>query len=77
MHSLAKLTAKNQLTLPKKALESLGLETPPAYFEIDEGRITLSPAQVGSAEAVRRKLDELGIADSDVAEAVAWTRGRR
>jgi bifunctional DNA-binding transcriptional regulator/antitoxin component of YhaV-PrlF toxin-antitoxin module len=73
---LAKLTAKNQLTLPKKALDSLGLETPPVYFEIemDDGRLILTPARVGSAEAVRRKLAELGITESDVADAVSWAR---
>jgi bifunctional DNA-binding transcriptional regulator/antitoxin component of YhaV-PrlF toxin-antitoxin module len=75
---LAKLTAKNQLTLPKRALEALGLDTPPVYFdvEIDEGRIILTPARIGSAEAVRRKLAELGVTDSDVADAVSWARRR-
>ena len=75
---LAKLTAKNQLTLTKRALESLGLDPPPAYFdvEIDNGRIILTPARVGSSEAVRRKLAELGITDADVADAVSWARRR-
>jgi bifunctional DNA-binding transcriptional regulator/antitoxin component of YhaV-PrlF toxin-antitoxin module len=75
---LAKLTAKNQLTLPKRALDALGLDTPPTYFdiEIDEGRIVLTPARVGSADAVRRKLSELGITDADVAEAISWARRR-
>lgn len=75
---LAKLTAKNQLTLPKRALESLGLDVPPTYFEveIDEGRIVLTPSRVGSSDAVRRKLSELGITDADVADAVSWARRR-
>ena len=75
---LAKLTTKNQLTLHKRALESLGLDPPPAYFdvEIDNGRIILTPARVGSSEAVRRKLAELGITDADVADAVSWARRR-
>jgi bifunctional DNA-binding transcriptional regulator/antitoxin component of YhaV-PrlF toxin-antitoxin module len=75
---LAKLTAKNQLTLPKRALESLGVDPPPTYFdiEIDDGRIILTPARVGSSDAVRRKLAELGITDSDVADAVSWARRR-
>ena len=73
---LAKLTAKNQLTLPKRALDALGLDTPPTYFdiEIDEGRIVLTPARIGSADTVRRKLSELGICDADVADAVSWAR---
>ena len=73
---LAKLTTKNQLTLPKRALDSLGLKAPPTYFEIeiDDGRIILTPAQIGSAEAVRRKLADLGITESDVTDAVSYAR---
>lgn len=73
---LAKLTAKNQLTLPKRALDSLGLGPSPGYFEVEveDGRIILTPARVGSADAVRRKLAELGIHDTDVMDAVAWAR---
>jgi hypothetical protein len=70
---LAKLTAKNQLTLPKQAIEAVGS---PTYFQVavEKGRIVLTPAQLGAADAVRRKLDELGITEADVAEAVAWAR---
>lgn len=75
---LAKLTAKNQLTLPKRALEALGSQPAPTYFEVEvtDGRIVLTPANVGSAEAVRRKLADLGITETDVADAVAWARRR-
>jgi bifunctional DNA-binding transcriptional regulator/antitoxin component of YhaV-PrlF toxin-antitoxin module len=73
---LAKLTGKNQLTLPKRVLDSVGVASAPAYFEVEveDGRIVLTPARPGSAEAVRRKLAELGITHADVAEAVAWAR---
>ena len=75
---LAKLTAKNQLTLPKRALDALGTSEAPTYFEIEvtDGRIVLTPTRVGSADAVRRKLAELGIDDADVADAVTWARQR-
>jgi bifunctional DNA-binding transcriptional regulator/antitoxin component of YhaV-PrlF toxin-antitoxin module len=75
---LAKLTAKNQLTLPKRALAALGPEPVPGYFEVEvqDGRIILTPARTDSADAVRRKLAEIGITDADVADAVAWARGR-
>ena len=73
---LAKLTAKNQITLPKRALEALGAGPAPTYFEVDvaDGRLILTPARVGSADAVRRKLVALGINEDDVADAIAWAR---
>jgi bifunctional DNA-binding transcriptional regulator/antitoxin component of YhaV-PrlF toxin-antitoxin module len=73
---LAKLTVKNQLTLPKRALDALGTSDAPTHFEVevDDGRIILTPTRVGAADAVRRKLAELGIADQDVTDAVAWAR---
>ena len=70
---LAKLTAKNQLTLPKAIISAVeGTE----YFDVTEenGRIMLTPVRINRADAVRAKLSELGIAESDVADAVAWAR---
>jgi bifunctional DNA-binding transcriptional regulator/antitoxin component of YhaV-PrlF toxin-antitoxin module len=73
---LAKLTAKNQVTLPKRALDALGRPEAPTYFEVtvEDGRIILTPTTVGSADAVRRKLAVLGITEADIADAVAWAR---
>jgi bifunctional DNA-binding transcriptional regulator/antitoxin component of YhaV-PrlF toxin-antitoxin module len=73
---LAKLTAKNQVTLPKRALDALGTSEAPAYFQVavEDGRIILTPARIGSGDAVRRKLAELGITEADVADALAWAR---
>ena len=73
---LAKLTSKNQLTLPKRAVEMLG---PVTHFQVDvEGdRLVLTPARLGAASAVRQKLHELGVTDADVADAVAWARKLR
>jgi len=70
---LAKLTSKNQLTLPQRAIDALGN---PEYFEVDvDGdRLVLSPARLGAAAEVRRKLAALGLQDSDVTDAVAWAR---
>jgi len=73
---LAKLTSKNQLTLPKQALEAVGTAS---HFrvEVEDGRIVLTPERPGAADAVRRKLQALGITEADVADAVAWARKRR
>lgn len=70
---LAKLTSKNQLTLPKAVLASC----PEAeYFEVTEenGRIVLTPVRIQRADAVRAKLSELGLDQGDVADAVDWAR---
>ncbi len=72
---LAKLTTKNQLTLPKAALASCrGAQ----YFDVteDKGRIVLTPVRLNRADAVRAKLADLGLAENDVAKAVTWSRKR-
>jgi len=73
---LAKLTSKNQLTLPKAVLDAVGKVE---YFEVsaEDGRIVLVPVRISRADAVRTKLQALGIDDSDVDDAVSWARGRR
>ena len=70
---LAKLTSKNQLTLPKAAVEAAGS---PEYFEIEvrAGQLLLSPVSIQRANALRGKLAELGLQDEDLALAVAWAR---
>lgn len=71
--TIAKLTAKNQLTLPKSITREIG-ET--EYFEVTvEGQqIILTPVKIQRADAVRAKLAELGINEQDVADAVDWAR---
>lgn len=70
---LAKVTSKNQLTLPRRVTDAVGA---PQYFEVEvrDGRIILTPVRIQQAEAVRAKLAELGIGPGDVAAAVAWSR---
>ncbi len=70
---LAKVTSKNQLTLPRQVVDALGK---PSYFEVevDGDRLILTPSRPGSASAVRRKLQALGLLESDVTDAVAWAR---
>ncbi len=70
---LAKLTSKNQLTLPKSVTNAIGAVE---YFEVKAkgGQIILTPVRIQRADAVRAKLAELGLADTDVADAVAWVR---
>lgn len=70
---LAKLTFKNQLTLPKKVMSGLeGTE----YFDVtkENGRIVLTPVRIARADAVRAKLAEMGLSEADIADAKAWAR---
>jgi hypothetical protein len=70
---LAKLTSKNQLTLPKSVTEAIG---PTEYFDVElrEGQIVLTPVRVQRADAVRAKLAELDLGEQDVRDAIAWAR---
>lgn len=71
---LAKLTSKNQLTLPKSITNELG---PVEYFEVEiqHGQVVLTPVRIQRADAVRAKLAELDLTKEDVNDAVAWARG--
>ena len=72
---LAKLTFDNQLTLPDILMSEFeGVE----YFDVahEDGSIVLTPMYITHADAVRNKLEGLGISDSDVVDAVAWSRQR-
>jgi hypothetical protein len=70
---LAKLTSKNQLTLPKAVIDTLG---PVEYFEVEStgGRIVLTPVKLQRAAAVREKLAALKLTEADVSAAVSWAR---
>jgi len=73
---LAKLTSKNQITLPKAIVQQIEQTQ---YFEvqIENGRIMLTPMRVQPADLVRNKLADLGISEKDVEDAVAWARRER
>jgi hypothetical protein len=70
---LAKLTAKNQLTLPKAVTKAVGSAQ---YFDVKakDGQIVLTPVRIQRADAVRAKLAELNLSESDADDAVAWAR---
>ncbi len=73
---LAKITSKNQLTLPKSVTQAVGATE---YFDIEAraGQIILTPVRIQRGDAVRAKLAELDLTDADMAEAVAWARAPR
>ena len=70
---LAKMTSKNQLTLPKNIIEQVGATE---YFDVEvkAGQVVLTPVRIQRADAVRAKLAELNLSDADITDAVAWAR---
>lgn len=70
---LAKMTSKNQLTLPKSITAAVG---PTEYFEVEarNGQIVLTPVRIQRGDAVRAKLAELDLSEQDIADAVDWAR---
>lgn len=70
---LAKMTTKNQLTLPKSVTNALGQVE---YFDVQtrDGQVILTPVRIQRADAVRAKLADLKLTEQDIAEAVAWAR---
>jgi hypothetical protein len=70
---LAKMTSKNQLTLPKSITAAVDS---PEYFEVEakNGQIVLTPVRIQRGDAVRAKLAELGLQEQDIGDAVAWAR---
>ena len=72
---LAKLTSKNQLTLPKAVVEKVRAD----YYSVrTEGQsIVLTPVKLGGLEAVQEKLARLGITEKDITRAVTWARKQK
>lgn len=70
---LAKMTVKNQITLPKAVITRFsGVE----YFDVstDGTSIILRPLQRSRLDEVRAKLEQLGITEQDVTDAISWAR---
>jgi len=73
---LAKITSKNQITLPKAIASQFGGVE---YFEVstDGDAISLRPLRRSRIEEVWEKLEQLGITEDDVADAVTWARSSK
>lgn len=74
---LAKLTSKNQITIPKDVLSKLPKVE---YFDMEyrDGVILMKPVKVFDADldGIRKKIQKLGLAEECVAEAVRWARSK-
>lgn len=73
---LTRVTSKNQITLPKSITQAVG---PAECFEVQaqDGSIVLTPVRIQRGDAVRAKLAELKLTETDLADVVARARGGR
>ena len=74
---LAKMTSKNQITIPKKIIEQLpNVE----YFKVElkDGVVMLRPLKTydTSLEGIRSKVKKLGLQENTVKEAIEWARSK-
>ena len=74
---LAKMTSKNQITIPKKIVEQIP-ET--KYFEVElkDGLVVLKPLRLYETdlEKIRSKIKGLGLKPDSVREALKWARSK-
>jgi bifunctional DNA-binding transcriptional regulator/antitoxin component of YhaV-PrlF toxin-antitoxin module len=72
---LAKITAKNQITIPKKIIDQLPHVK---YFEVElkDGIVMLKPLKVYDAnlDQIRTKIKRLGLRENSIKEAIQWAR---
>lgn len=72
---LAKRTSENQVTVPKAIVQTVG-ESDYYDMTVQNGSIVLTPIRLHQADAIRAKLEQLGISPDDVGDAIAWSRQR-
>ena len=72
---LAKKSSKNQITLPKAIVASIGDVD---YFDVSirNGRIILEPVRTKQGDEVRSRLESMGIRETDIDAAIEYARGK-
>ena len=74
---LAKMTSKNQITIPMKIIRQL---PDVEYFEValKDGIVMLKPLKIydTSLEKIRAKVKKLGLQENTVKEAIRWARSK-
>ena len=74
---LAKITTKNQITIPKKIINRM---PDVKYFDVElkNGFITMKPLKFYDTdlEQIRSKIKKLGLKQNNVAEAIKWARSK-
>lgn len=74
---LAKLTSKNQITIPKKIMDQLP-DVQHFDIELRDGAVILKPLRVYDVDLqqIQNKIKTLGISEDTIAEAIQWARNK-
>ena len=75
---LAKITSKNQITIPKKIIEEMpGVK----HFDIEfkDGIVIMKPIRFYDTDLdqIRAKIKKLGLKEDSVAEAIKWAKSKK
>jgi bifunctional DNA-binding transcriptional regulator/antitoxin component of YhaV-PrlF toxin-antitoxin module len=75
---LAKITSKNQITIPKKIIEKIpGIK----HFDLEfkDGIIIMKPIKFydTNLDQIRAKVKRLGLKENSVAEAIKWAKSKK
>ena len=74
---IAKITSKNQITIPKKIIEKI---PDVKHFDIEfkNGIVILKPIKFfdTSLDQIRSKVKRLGLKEDSVAEAIQWAKSK-
>jgi bifunctional DNA-binding transcriptional regulator/antitoxin component of YhaV-PrlF toxin-antitoxin module len=74
---LAKITSKNQITIPKKIMDQIP-DTSCFEVEFKDGAVILRPLRTYSTslEKIRSKIKTLDLKPDCVSEAIKWARSK-
>ena len=75
---LAKITSKNQITIPKKIIEKIP-HVKHFDIELKDGIIIMKPIKLydTNMDQIRAKVKKLGLKENSVAEAIKWAKSKK
>ena len=75
---LAKITSKNQITIPKKIIEKIP-NVKHFDIELKDGIIIMKPIKFydTNMDQIRAKVKKLGLKENSVAEAIKWAKSKK
>jgi bifunctional DNA-binding transcriptional regulator/antitoxin component of YhaV-PrlF toxin-antitoxin module len=75
---LAKITSKNQITIPKKIIEKIP-DVKHFDIELKDGIIIMKPIKFydTNLDQIRAKIKKIGLKENSVAEAIKWAKSKK